>query len=64
MLKFAFRQKLEEIAEGALQSNSVGQIQKLFDQYVNFISLEDEMFCLKQVKKIVSFVFIQIQSFL
>ena len=49
MLKFTFRQKLEEIAEGALQSNSVGQIQKLFDQYVNFISLEDEMFCLKQV---------------
>jgi len=44
------RQKLEEIAEAGLQSNSVGQIMKLFDQYVNFISLEDEMFCLKQPK--------------
>jgi len=41
------RQKLEDIASASLQSNTVGQIQKLFDQYVNFICLEDEMFCLK-----------------
>jgi len=44
------RQKLEDIATSALQSNTVGQIQKLFDQYINFICLEGEMFCLKQPK--------------
>ncbi len=33
------RQKLEDIATAALQSNTVGQVQKLFDQYVNFICL-------------------------
>ncbi|XP_023327317.1 sec1 family domain-containing protein 1 [Eurytemora carolleeae] len=47
---YLFRQKLEDIATAALQSNTVSQIQKLFDQYVNFISLESEMFCLKQPK--------------
>jgi len=44
------RQKLEDIATASLQSNTVSQIQKLYDQYVNFICLEGEMFCLKQPK--------------
>jgi len=42
------RAKLEDLATSALQSNSVSLVQKLFDQYLNFICLEDEMFCLKQ----------------
>jgi len=42
------RAKLEDLATSALQSNSVQLVQKIFDQYINFICLEDEMFCLKQ----------------
>merc|ERR1711997_744135 len=32
----------------AIQSNVVSQIAKVFDQYVNFISLENEMFTLRK----------------
>lgn len=41
------RQKLEDLANAAIHSNSVPQITKLFDQYLNFISLEDDMFTLR-----------------
>ncbi|XP_049789905.1 protein sly1 homolog isoform X2 [Schistocerca nitens] len=41
------RQKLEDLASAALQANCVSQIQKVYDQYLNFISLEDDMFILK-----------------
>lgn len=41
------RQKLEDLASSALQANCVANIQKVYDQYVNFISLEDDMFVLK-----------------
>lgn len=41
------RQRLEELANAAIHSNSVPQITKLFDQYLNFISLEDDMFTLR-----------------
>lgn len=41
------RQRLEDIASAALQSNCVPQIQKVFDQYQNFITLEDDMFILR-----------------
>lgn len=41
------RQKLEVLANAAIHSNSVPQITKLFDQYLNFISLEDDMFTLR-----------------
>lgn len=41
------RQKLEDLASAALQANCVSQIQKVYDQYLNFISLEDDMFVLK-----------------
>ncbi|PSN32049.1 Protein sly1 [Blattella germanica] len=41
------RQRLEDLAAAALQANCVSQIQKVFDQYLNFISLEDDMFILK-----------------
>ncbi|TRY79462.1 hypothetical protein TCAL_06784, partial [Tigriopus californicus] len=41
------RQKLEDLAQAALQTQAVTQIQKVYDQYVNFISMESEMFCLR-----------------
>lgn len=41
------RQKLEDLANAAIHSNSVPQITKLFDQYLNFISVEDDMFTLR-----------------
>ena len=42
------RTKLEDLATAALQAGSENLVQKLFDQYTNFICLESEMFCLKQ----------------
>ncbi|KAJ8971431.1 hypothetical protein NQ314_000687 [Rhamnusium bicolor] len=41
------RQKLEDLASAAIVANSVANIHKVFDQYVNFISLEEDMFILK-----------------
>lgn len=41
------RQKLENLASAALQSSCVANIHKVYDQYVNFITLEDDMFMLK-----------------
>ncbi|KAH9518701.1 Sec1 domain containing protein 1 [Bulinus truncatus] len=41
------RQKLEDIAQAALQANAVQQVSKVFDQYLNFISLENELFTLR-----------------
>lgn len=42
------RERLEDLAAFALQANAVSQIQKVYDQYLNFISLEDDMFILRQ----------------
>lgn len=41
------RQKLEDLSAAALQSGCVANIHKVFDQYVNFITLEEDMFVLK-----------------
>ena len=41
------RQKLEDIANATIQHGCVGQVSKVFDQYLNFISLEDDMFTLR-----------------
>lgn len=41
------RDKLEELATVALQSNSSTNIEKVYDQYLNFVSLEDDVFTLK-----------------
>jgi hypothetical protein len=41
------RQKLEDLASTAISSGSVTQVSKVFDQYLNFISLEDDMFTLR-----------------
>ncbi|XP_028830279.1 sec1 family domain-containing protein 1 [Denticeps clupeoides] len=40
------RSKLEDIASSALAANAVTQVTKVFDQYLNFITLEDDMFIL------------------
>ena len=42
------RQKLEDLASAALQANCSNSIRKVFDQYLNFISLEDDMFVLRE----------------
>uniref|UniRef100_A0A182LSU9 Protein sly1 homolog n=1 Tax=Anopheles culicifacies TaxID=139723 RepID=A0A182LSU9_9DIPT len=41
------RQKLEDLAAAALQAGCVANIHKVYDQYLNFITLEDDMFVLK-----------------
>ena len=41
------RQKLEDIAGAAVQSGSVQQVSKVVDQYLNFISLEEDLFSLR-----------------
>lgn len=41
------RQKLEDLASAALQAQCVANIHKIYDQYVNFITLEDDLFVLK-----------------
>jgi hypothetical protein len=42
---------LEDIAQAAIAANCVQQINKVFDQYMNFISLDDELFCLRHQNK-------------
>ncbi|KAF4520597.1 hypothetical protein B566_EDAN006008 [Ephemera danica] len=42
------RQRLEDLAAASLQANCVSRVQKVYDQYLNFISLEDDLFILKQ----------------
>ncbi|KAK7084719.1 Sec1 domain containing protein 1 [Halocaridina rubra] len=41
------RQKMEDLALAALQAGCQANIKKVYDQYVNFICLEDDMFTLK-----------------
>ncbi|KAM4690169.1 sec1 family domain-containing protein 1 [Rhinophrynus dorsalis] len=50
------RSKLEDIASAALSANTVSLVSKVFDQYLNFITLEDDMFVLyNQNKELVSY---------
>lgn len=46
-----FRQKLEDIASTAIQNNCVTQISKIFDQYLNFICLEDDLFTMRHQER-------------
>lgn len=41
------RQKLEDLASAALTAQCVANIHKIYDQYLNFITLEDDLFILK-----------------
>lgn len=41
------RSKIENLAAAALQAGCVANIHRVYDQYVNFISLEDDFFILK-----------------
>lgn len=45
------RSLLEDIAQAAITANCVNSIHKVFDQYLNFISLDDEIFCLRHQEK-------------
>ncbi|XP_034432413.1 sec1 family domain-containing protein 1 [Hippoglossus hippoglossus] len=50
------RSKLEDIASAALAANAVTLVTKVFDQYLNFITLEDDMFILcHQNKELISY---------
>lgn len=50
------RSLLEDIAQAAISANCVNSIHKVFDQYLNFISLDEEIFCLRhQNKDLISF---------
>eukprot|EP00066_Takifugu_rubripes_P030498 XP_011619764.1 PREDICTED: sec1 family domain-containing protein 1-like [Takifugu rubripes] len=50
------RSKLEDIASAALAANAVAQVTKVYDQYLNFITLEDDMFVLcHQNKHLISY---------
>ncbi|KAK8951371.1 SEC1 family transport protein SLY1 [Platanthera zijinensis] len=42
------RPLLEELAAGTLKSDSVGRISKVFDQYLEFVTLENNLFSLAQ----------------
>lgn len=41
------RTLLEDLAKAALEANCVAQISKVFDQYLNFISLEEDFFVIR-----------------
>lgn len=41
------RHRLEDLAQGAVAADSVQSISKLFDQYTDFISLENDLFVLR-----------------
>ncbi|KHJ90257.1 Sec1 family protein [Oesophagostomum dentatum] len=42
------RARLENLATAAVQGGAIGQVQKVVDQYLNFISLEDDLFVLRR----------------
>uniref|UniRef100_A0A1A9VZV3 Protein sly1 homolog n=1 Tax=Glossina brevipalpis TaxID=37001 RepID=A0A1A9VZV3_9MUSC len=44
------RKKIEDLAAAALQAGCVANIHRVYDQYLNFISLEDDFFILKHQK--------------
>ena len=39
---------MEDLASKAIQANVVSQVEGVFDQFVNFISLENDMFMLRK----------------
>lgn len=45
------RSKLETIADAALLSDSAVNVKKVYDQYLNFIALEDDLFILREKDK-------------
>ena len=49
------RNKLENLANAALQYDADAQVMKVYDQYINFISLEKHMFVLKNQREDTSY---------
>lgn len=45
------RSKLEVIADAALLSDSASNVKEVYDQYLNFIALEDNLFILRESEK-------------
>lgn len=46
---------LEELAKAALECDSVSSVSKVYDQYLNFVSLEDNLFHLNIPSSYVDF---------
>ena len=44
------RHRLEDLASAAINAQNVAQVLKVCDQYLNFISLEDDLFILRNQK--------------
>jgi hypothetical protein len=45
------RPLLEELAKSAVDSNTTSQVSKIYDQYLNFISIEEEFFITRHQDK-------------
>lgn len=45
------RSKLEAIADAALLSDSAENVKQVYDQYLNFVALEDDLFILRESEK-------------
>eukprot|EP00124_Ichthyophonus_hoferi_P003822 Ihof_evm2s360 gene=Ihof_evmTU2s360 len=45
------RSLLEDLANAALEADVVAQISKVYDQHINFISLEEDLFCVRPLNK-------------
>uniref|UniRef100_A0A0N5AUB6 Sec1 family domain-containing protein 1 n=1 Tax=Syphacia muris TaxID=451379 RepID=A0A0N5AUB6_9BILA len=56
------RPQLEQLASAAVFSNSLQQVQKLTDQFLNFISLEDNLFVLRRYNENSPFSFFAISD--
>ncbi|XP_014208527.1 protein sly1 homolog isoform X2 [Copidosoma floridanum] len=41
------RSNMEDLAQAAIMANAVSSIHKLYDQYLNFITLEDDLFIIR-----------------
>eukprot|EP00127_Corallochytrium_limacisporum_P003969 Clim_evm18s156 gene=Clim_evmTU18s156 len=45
------RAQLEDLANSAVEADSVAQIAVVYDQYINFLSLEEDLFVLRQQQR-------------
>eukprot|EP00753_Platysulcus_tardus_P007840 PLAT15505.2.p1 GENE.PLAT15505.2~~PLAT15505.2.p1 ORF type:complete len:929 (-),score=487.23 PLAT15505.2:123-2909(-) len=49
------RPRLEQLASGAVESDSLALIAKVYDQFLQFVSLEDRLFVLQQPRSYLSY---------
>ncbi|CAP35837.2 Protein CBG18370 [Caenorhabditis briggsae] len=56
------RPRLESLASAAVHGGAVAQVQKVVDQYLNFISLEDDLFVLRRYNENSTFSYFSMNS--